>query len=56
MQHHRDPKADLFLSAEVQLAAMIRTGYGGVTEPSVTSEIALKPARFSSPITAITLP
>jgi len=37
-------------------SAIIRSDYGAETEPLVTNDIALKPARFNSPITAITLP
>ena len=59
MQHHRDRQADDFLVAEARLLPNMRhpcQAYGALSELSVTCVIEVKPARPSSPITAITRP
>ncbi|ABC63995.1 hypothetical protein ELI_09515 [Erythrobacter litoralis HTCC2594] len=55
MQHHRDPEAEAFFAAEGGCVHWLNR-YGWSDEPLVTSEIELKPARLSSPITAMTRP
>ena len=41
---------------KMALSPILASGYGSVPEPLVTSDIEVKPARFSSPSTAIVRP
>jgi hypothetical protein len=58
MARHRDRQGDAFFLREARSGGIAHrhSAYGVAAEPLVTSEIEVNPARFSSPITAITRP